>query len=292
MEKMKTHSKKITGLILASVLLFAACSTQPKNSGDVFDLRKQAESHLDLGNKLSDRGDNAEALRMINEAQRLAKITDDPSLIIRTSLSRGNVLMNIQQFDEASQEFETALAESLRMGNRELTAVSRIHIARYKLFRGLAPAQQIKQELAGELGFIKSDTLYIAFAWVVSGLAEKELGSYAEAEAAVKRALNLHEKGLYLEQAAYDWYLIGSFRSLNKDYSGAREALTQALALDRRIENSYGLATDWRALGDIYAKAGNAEESKAAYLRSADIFRALGSTEAAEEAEQRIHAAQ
>jgi len=285
---MKTHGKKTTGLILASVLLLAACSTQPKNTGDVYDLRKQAESHLDLGNKLSDRGDNAEALRMITEAQRLAKITDDPSLIIRTSLSRGNVLMNIRQFDEASQEFESALAESLRMGNRELVAVSRIHISRYRLNRGLSPAQQVKQELAGELGFIKSDTLYIAFAWLVSGLAEKELGNYAEAEAAVKRALNLHEKGRYLEQAAYDWYLIGSFRSSNKDYSGAREALTQALALDRRIENSYGLATDWRALGNIYAKAGNAEESRAAYLRAADIFRALGNADSAEEAEGRI----
>ena len=290
---MKTVTVKLAAVVLTSVLLLAACSTQPKkNSGTVYDQRRQAESHLDMGNRMSDRGNNDEALRLITEAQRLAKITDDSSLIIRASLSRGNVLMYLQQFDEASQEFERALAESLRMGNRELTAVSRVHISRYKLLRGLAPARQVKQDLDGELRFIKSDTLYVAFAWVVSGLAERELGNYAEAEAAVKRALNLHEKGRYLEQAAYDWFLIGSFRSLSRNYAGARDALTQALALDRRIENSYGLATDWRALGDVYAKSGNAEESRAAYLRSADIFRALGNAGAAEEAEGRIHAAQ
>ena len=274
--------------IIIPALLLAACSTQPKNPADIYDLRKQAENQLDLGNKMSDRGNNDDALILLNEAQRLAKTTDDSSLLIRTSLSRGNILLTLMQPEEALAELEAALAESQRIDNREFTAVSRIHISRYNLLAGLSPAQKVRDDVAAERTFIKKDKLYIAFAWIVNGLAEKEMGNYTQAEAALKQALTLHEKNRYLEQAAYDWFLIGSFRSLNRNYPGARDALTQALSLDRRIENSYGLATDWRALGDIYAKEGNAKEAREAYLRSAGIFRSLGNDDTALETENRI----
>jgi len=293
MKKIKIVTVKLAAIVLTSLLLavslLAACSTQPKNPGDIYDIRKQAESQLDLGNKMSDRGNDDEALILLNEAQRLAKTADDSSLIIRTSLSRGNVLMNIGQREEASKEFESALAESLLMGNRELAAVSRVHISRYKLLADLASAQTVREEIAAELPSIKSDPQYVAFTLMVFSLAEKEQGNFLVAEAALRRALSIHEKGRYLEQAAYDWYLIGSIRSANKDYPGARDAIMQAIKLDRRVENSYGLATDWRALGDIHAKAGNTNESKAAYLRAADIFRALGNSEIADEMEKKWH---
>ncbi|MCL2879818.1 MAG: hypothetical protein FWF29_06200 [Treponema sp.] len=275
-------------ILVCAIPLFAACSSAPKNPGDVFDMRKQAESQLDLGNKQSDRGNNDDALILLTEAQRLARACDDSSLIIRTSLSRGNVLLGLGKSADASAEFDTALAEAQRIGDRELSAVSRIHMYRYQLLMGLAPAQNLKDKTASERANIKTEPLYAAFAWTVSGLIEKEMGYFAGAEAALKQALAIHEKGRYLEQAAYDWFLIASFRSQDKNYPLSREALTQSLTLDRRVENSYGLASDWRALGDIYAKEGNSAESKTAYMRSAVIFRAQGNDEAALEAESRI----
>jgi tetratricopeptide (TPR) repeat protein len=135
---------------------------------------------------------------------------------------------------------------------------------------------------------IKSDKLYIAFAWTVIGLAEKELGQYAQAEAAVKQSLSIHEKALNYELAAYNWYLIGSFRSLSGNYGGAKLALDMAIDYDRRVENSWGLASDWRAMGDVQRTAGNGEASRAAYTRAAGIFRALGDEEAAQETLSRI----
>jgi tetratricopeptide (TPR) repeat protein len=70
-------------------------------------------------------------------------------------------------------------------------------------------------------------------------------------------------------------------------YPAALAALESAIALDRRAENSWGLATDWRALGDVHKKAGNAAASEAAYRRAAEIFRSLGMADAAKEAESR-----
>jgi tetratricopeptide (TPR) repeat protein len=104
----------------------------------------------------------------------------------------------------------------------------------------------------------------------------------------LKRSLEIHLKDRYFEPAAYDWFLIASFRSLSGNYNGALQALESGLELDRRMENSWGLANDWRAFGDVQKKAGNRDASRAAYARSAEIFRSLGNAEAAEEALKRI----
>jgi tetratricopeptide (TPR) repeat protein len=298
-------------LLIASMLALSACSTQPKNPSDIYTLRRQAESQLELADKQAGRGDYAAALVLLNEAMRMAVSADDPGLRIRAGLSRGNVFFSLGRPATAASDWENALAEAEQRGGKELVSVSRIHIARGRLFsggelavlpeaagaQGRSPAsgesradfaRSIRDEVSREIGNIKSSPLYTAFAWIVIGLAEKDMGSYGAAESAVRRSLEIHEKTLSLEQAAYDWFLIASFRSLSGDYSGARRALDSAIAFDRRVENSYGLASDWRALGDIYKKEGNLPQSYAAYLRSAEIFRAMGNDAAAAEALGRL----
>jgi tetratricopeptide (TPR) repeat protein len=294
----KTGSRMPVLRSLLGVLLCAACSALPKASGDVFEIRNQAESQLDLGNRQGDRGNYETALLLLRESHRLAVSADDPSLRVRAGLSLGNVLFALGRGGEAAAEWEAALGEAEKRGNRELVAVCRIHQARGRL---LAPAaaesdaasaggppspQSVRNEVNREMAEIK-DRLYTAFAWTVIGLAEKDLGRYAEAEAALRKSLDIHEKDLYFEQAAYDWFLIASFRSRAGNYSGARQALESAMALDRRVENSYGLATDWRALGDVLKKAGSGAESREAYLRAAEIFRSLGNDGEAAAVEQR-----
>ena len=274
------------------MLLVAACSTPPKNPGEVYVLRKQAESQLDLGNKQADRGSYGPALVLLDEAWRLAVASDSQSLRVRTGLSRGNVLFALGRREESAEAWRNALDEAEKMSSPELTAVSRIHIARGVLLSAsggdaASAAQSVRDQTDREMARIKSDRLYIAFAWTVIAIAEKELGRFDEAETAIKRALELHEKDRHFEQAAYDWFLIASIRSFAKNYSGAAAAIEAAIAFDRRVENSWGLAADWRALGDIHKKAGRAEESRRAYLRAAEIFRSIGSDQEAVEAENR-----
>jgi len=101
-------------------------------------------------------------------------------------------------------------------------------------------------------------------------------------------ALSVHEKGRYLEQAAYDWYLIASIRSVAGNYDSAIDALNQALGFDRRAENSFGLAMDWAAMGDVFRKSGNESNAVMSWRRSAEIFRAIGKNALAQEVESRI----
>ena len=266
--------------------LFCSCSSAPKNTGDVYETRKDAETQLELGNAQADRGDYAAALVFIKEARRLAVITDNSSLLIRAGLSLGNMLFALGNTQDAFEAWDKALEEAELIGNKELAAICRVHIARGKLLsRG--GAQSVRDDVNRELALIKSDETYIALAWTIIGLAEKEMGRYAAAEDAVRRALAIHEKNRNLELAAYDWFMIASFRSLSGNYSGALKALESAIEYDRRTENSWGLANDWQALGDVQKKAGSLDAARAAYLRAANIFRALGNAEAAEKALQK-----
>jgi tetratricopeptide (TPR) repeat protein len=267
-------------------LLFAicSCSSRPKNPGDVYDTRKDAEVQLERGTRLADRGNFTTALVFMNEANRLAAITDDPGLLIRSGLSLGNVLFATGNAQGANEAWNKALEEAVFIGNKELAAVCRIHIARGRLFSstGKDAAQSVRDEVSREMSQIKSDQMYTAFAWTVIGLAEKELGRYGPAEDAVKLALAIHEKTNSLELAAFNWFMIASFRSLSGNSGGALKALESAIEYDRRTENSWGLANDWQALGDVRKKAGDRAAANAAYERAANIYRALGDDEAAE----------
>jgi tetratricopeptide (TPR) repeat protein len=271
---------KLLIIILTIISLIPACSTPPKNPGDVFDIRKQAETHLELGSKDADRGSFETALLKLDEAMKLAIAVDDPGLRIRVGLSRGNVLFSLGRGEEAKKAWEDALLEAKRAGNKELEAVSSIYVERGKLLSATdvdlsAVAQAVRDKVSGDMSAI-NDRYYTAFAWTIIGLAENKLKNYKEAETAVLRALEIHEKDLYFELAAYDWFMIASFRSRARDYSGALKALEKAIDFDRRVENSWGLASDWQAVGDVHGKAGNAEESSAAYARAAEIFNAIG----------------
>jgi tetratricopeptide (TPR) repeat protein len=273
-------------IAVIALLIISACSTQPKNPGDVYTARKQAETQLEMGNRQADRGNLDSAMIHLNEAMRLAVTVDDSSLRVRAGLSRGNVLFAMGKREEAVTSWNNALEEAVRQGNTELAAICRIHSARGRLLSpgGKDAARAVRDEVNRDMAQVKSDRFYTAFAWTVIALAEKEMGNYTPAEAALRRSLEIHEKDRFFELAAYDWFIIASCRSLAGNYRGAKQALESAIAFDRRVENSWGLASDWRAMGDIEKKAGNGDAARSAYTRSAAIFSALGNESAAEDA--------
>lgn len=266
-------NKILTAIILT--LIAVSCSSAPKNTGDVYHTRRQAEQSLDSGNKEAGRGNFENALILITESKRKAIICDDLSLITRCSISRGNVLFSMDRTDEAFAEWEQAIAEAQRLGNAELLAASKIYRARGNLVTGREGAQSVLDEVTRESANIKNYRLYIAFSWQVRGLALRALGSYREAEEALKRSLAIHEAGKYLENASFDWYSIASVRSLAGNTTGAIQALESAIVIDRRIENSWGLAASWKAMGDVLKKAGREQEAEDAYERSGNIYAAM-----------------
>jgi tetratricopeptide (TPR) repeat protein len=283
----KNSFKPIIYYLLSLTLLSVSCSTAPKRPVEIFTTRQMAETQLELVNKTADQGDYEKALLLMKDARRLAVSTDNASLRVRTNLAEGNILFYLNRTDEADEVWNRALTEAERTKEIELAAQTRIYLARSGLISGKSSPDQVKDIVNREISSIKNDKLSIALGWTVIGQAEKANRNFRESETAFKKAFDIHSKGNYLEQAAYDWYLIASSRSVAGQYDAAIEALNTAIGFDRRAENTYGLAMDWRALGDVYKKAGKSPEAQAAYNRSIEILKAIPLEKAAEEVEGR-----
>jgi tetratricopeptide (TPR) repeat protein len=275
-------------LIFVTAFFIFSCSSQPKKTGDVNHIRAQTEKELAVANTEAGRGSYEVAKGLLEECKRKAILTDDWSLIIRCGLSLGNVLFSLGSHNEAFSEWEKAVQLAKELKNRELESVSRIYQARGALISGRASAKDVLDEVNREAANIKNDKLYLAFSWQVKGLAYRAMNSLREAEDAVKQSLAIHEKEKYLDNASYDWYIIASIRSMANNTQGAKEALEAAIKLDRRVENSWGLAANWRAMGDVHLKAGNNQAANEAYLRAKEIYTAMKKYSDAEEIDKRM----
>lgn len=285
---------------LAGVPL-SSCSSAPKRPAETFTNRNAAIAQLELANGSVSKGDYRNAHTFLDEAWRLATSADDPATRVSVLISRGNAWFNENEREKADAVWAQALAEAEVARQPALASAAKTYRARGTLAEGLPAdamgdaerktrAESAKAVALAEMGALKGNPLYEAFAWKVVGLADKELGKNEAAIESIQKARAIHEKGNYLEDAAYDWYLVASIYSKAGRYGEARSALEKALAFDRRAENSNGLGQDWLAIGIVEEKAGNAEMAKAAYARAADIFRAAFMPESAEAAESRASA--
>jgi len=276
------------------LFVFSGCSSAPRQTGEVFTDRNIAADLLNFANQTAIHGRYEDALVILDSAQRLAISTDDPSLRVSTSTSRGNFLFYLGRHEEAFAEWENASIEGDVSGEVSLAALARIYSirARIMLFAAELTPNAVVEELIAQLNremvLVRADAISVAAGFITLGLAERQLGRWTEAERELRRALDIHTRNNNLEEAAYCWFLIASVRSLAGNYEASLEALRTAIRFDRRAENGFGLASSWQAMGDVYQKAGRIEESRTAQRRAAEIYRAIGLIELADVLEKEL----
>jgi tetratricopeptide (TPR) repeat protein len=277
--------KPLISWFLVFAFCFISCSSAPERPAAVYTSRNMAANQLDLANRTANRGRYDDALLILDDVKRTAVSVDDPPLLIKTAITRGNIYFSTGRHNDAFAEWDYALKEAQGSGETNLEAQVKIFIIRGRLVLLIAgnpdgpplgEIENLRSQALQALAGIRSDNLSEAAGRLVVGMADKELKNYTEAENNIRRALKIHEDGRYFEEAAYDWFLIGSVRSVAGQYDAAVDALLKAINFDRRAENGFGLASSWQALGGVYAKAGKTDESAAAYKRAAGIYRAMG----------------
>ena len=272
--------------LLFSLLTLLSCSSAPAPVADIYTIRNRTIQQLDLANQTAQRGLYEDALLFAEEARRLAISTDDPSLRIQSYISRGNIRFSLGEKDQAFQDWEIAAAEGDASGEAVLAAQARILQIRASLLLldvddetstvSNQSVTELKAGLERLLPAVRQDPNSSALWYITFGLAERQQENWTEAESSVRRALDIYVRNTKLEDAAYAWFIIASIRSLSGNYNGALEALRTSIEIDRRVENGYGLANSWQAMGDVYQKASREEEARAAWHRAEDIFEAIG----------------
>jgi len=89
------------------------------------------------------------------------------------------------------------------------------------------------------------------------GTAEKNLGNSGAALSWFDQSLQINLAGRHLGEAASDYYMIASVHSREGRFDEALANASRALALDKQVESSPGIAKDLYALGVISARKGD-----------------------------------
>jgi tetratricopeptide (TPR) repeat protein len=282
-------NKKRYVISCLALAFFVSCSSAPKRPAEVFVIQTMTETQLEIANQEADRGNFTVALPLLEEAWRLAVSTDRPNLRVRVAISRANTLFYLGRQAEAQAMWQSAEEEATAAGDAPLAGACRIYQNRSRLTGDAEIAADVLAKTEADYKIVKSDKLFAALAWTVIGLAQKDLEQFETAEKSILNALDIHEDDNYLEHAGYDWYLIGSVRSVAGNFAGAQTALDNALGFDRRAENTFALGMDWAAKGDVFKKTGDDESAVYAWSRAAEIFRTLALEDQAREVESRIN---
>jgi len=183
-----------------ATLLFISCSSAPKRPTEIFTIQSMIETNINLANREADHGNFTQALSILDEAWRLAVSTDRPALRIRVHLSRANALHSLGRTAEAERLWQEAEQEANAAGEQVLASVSRIYRARSMLLAGTMNPREVLDLTLREQNIFRKERLFSALNWTVRGMAEKEMGRYANAERSIMNALAIHEKDRYLER--------------------------------------------------------------------------------------------
>ena len=281
------------GIVLLAAM-FLGCSSVPKKPVEDFTNRNLAANQLNLANQTASRGYYSDALLILEEARRITLGTDDPALRIKTSTTRANILFSMGRHDEAFSEWDSAANEADASNETVLAALARVYSIRARLVLFAAEdsgtdadVQDYKTQVSRIMGSA-NDPVLGAAGNLTLGMADKQLKRWTDAENSVKKASEFHEKNFSLEDAAYDWFIIASIRSMAGNLDASLDALKSAINFDRRAENGFGLASSWQAMGDVYKKANRDDDSRAAWRRAADIYRAMGHDDRADKLEAQL----
>lgn len=240
------------------LLLAAACSSAPKKTEVVVVTRNRAAEAALIGNSYFRQGRYDLALRFFTQALEYNTSVDNLEGVIQSSNSIGKVTMALGDFDEAERLFSRALAQS--GDSTDLAALSANNLGELYMRKGdydkaLATFDRLLAAAAAKTSGV-TDAQH-ALLLHNRGTAYKNLDRPEKAREDLSRSLSMNLAAKLIEEAAADYYALASLDAKEGDLESANRNAEQALALDKKVENSLGIAKDLYALGIISSRRGD-----------------------------------
>jgi tetratricopeptide (TPR) repeat protein len=280
--------KTIHAAAALTLILLASCSSAPPKSDVVNDMKNQAADATAAGNRYLRLGRFDFALQFFTQALQLNTSVDNTEGIIKSYNSIGRAYIAIGDLTEAERILNRALPLASVAGRESLFADTTDALAQLNLAKG-NPEQAIAQlDKALALPEGKLTAQETAILNHDLGTAYKNTGDLARARDLFQKSLAVNLSADLMEEAAGDYYMIASVDSKQGDYAKADSNLQLALQLDKKMENSLGIAKDLYALGLVAAKRKDDAAAYDYFKRSYNVYTSLGLTVDAKNALEKV----
>jgi len=261
---------------LLIIVALASCSSAPPRSDAVTDVKSQATDAEVSGQHYYSLGRYDLALQFFQQSLDQNASVDNVDGVIRSRIAIGQVYLATGRLPAAEDMLSSAQAQAKARGNLPLYIDSSISLGELSLRKddpqaALGTLQKVLNTPQLKMTPEQTGVLYhdIGVAW-------KESGDMAKALDWLSRSLQNNLTGKLLASAAADYYMIASVHSKQGDFAAASANAEQALALDKKIENSPGIAMDLYALGLIATRRADSTAAYDYYQRAYSAFSTLG----------------
>lgn len=255
---------------LATLLAVASRAAEDGWPGHATRLDATIDRYLQMGSR------NTEAVAIHGSALRAARIAGDQTAEATALLHLGNVTWRQGQYEDASRNYEQALALFRATGDRsgEARALGSLGFVAFERGAYEQTSDFHRQALAlfREMGDRNGEALALN---ALAG-ADEHQGRYEDAARHHRQALELFRAiGNQTGQAV----VLNNLTVVNQHLGQYREAADnchQALGLHRELGDARGEAYALTSLGAVHLQQGHYEEATAAYQQSVALFRQLG----------------
>lgn len=265
----------VAALVAAGIVL--SCSSAPKKSDTVNTVKVQADQDAASGEAYYRQGRYPLALQFFSQALTQYTSVDDGEGVVRSYNAVGKCYIALGAMNDAERMLlrarERAQAESPSLRFDTSVALAELYLAK----GDPGKARDILSEEQGAAAATRTPQ-QSAQLFHDLGTAEKNLGNSTAALGWLEQSLKINLAGKYLAEAASDHYMIASVYSREGRYEEALASAGRALALDKQIESSPGIAKDLYALGVISAKKGDQQAAFDYLQRSYLVSTTLGFT--------------
>ncbi|MDJ0781292.1 MAG: tetratricopeptide repeat protein [Desulfosarcinaceae bacterium] len=265
----------LAAVVAASLVLLSGCATRPAPKTEPA-AAATGEKLYQAGNRWYLQGCYQEALRYYFGAYEYFSAGDRLAPSARALTSIGNLYRRLGDPAAALTFYNEALAIDRRLANapdQAQTLINRAaaHLDIQQLERAAADLRQAEPLSADlpRLGHALART---------RGILATRSGDLTQAERYLQEALETVAAASVLEEAATH-YAIGKLHLTQGQPRLARPSFQRALALDRELGHTHGLADDLEALGECARRLEEWDVAAFYFQRSAKIFALLDHTD-------------
>jgi tetratricopeptide (TPR) repeat protein len=261
--------------IACALALFASCSTAPQKIETVTTVKNQAAQASSFGDAYFKQGRYDLALQFFTQALDYNTSVDNGEGVIQSYDAIAKVYMATGDLGTAEDIF-TRARELSRGSKKSLFFLSSNSLGELYLARGEPQKSLIIFEEALAMPEEARSPAQLGILYHNLGTTQKNLGNPDKALEYYGKSLQINLASKLIEEAASDYYMIASVNSKQGDYEQAARNAELALAYDKKIESSQGIAKDLYALGLIATRRKDTASAYDYFQRAYLVYTTLG----------------